>query len=140
MAARSAGYTLLEMVVVISLIALATALVGPASFRMIQTWRDASDVERVIAELAAVSVRARNEGREWQLLPDDPETVSRAVELPEGWTLQMNSPLLVRANGACNGATAVLATGRQTIPLRVEPPYCRTRRAEDGEGRQDGGP
>ena len=34
MPTRTFGYTLLEMVVVIALLALATAMVAPASFRM----------------------------------------------------------------------------------------------------------
>ena len=73
MPTRTFGYTLLEMVVVIALRALATAMVAPASFRMIQSWRNADDVQRVLSELAAISVAARTDGRDWLLAPGEEE-------------------------------------------------------------------
>ena len=131
MSARTGGYTLLEMVVVMALLALATAMVAPASFRMIQSWRNADDVQRVLTELAAISVAARADGREWQLLPgEEDDLLRKAVNLPQGWQLRLTTPLVVRANGACTDADAVLQTGTQSISVRVEAPFCRVRRLE----------
>ena len=134
MSARTGGYTLLEMVVVIALLALATAMVAPASFRMIQSWRNADDVQRVLSELAAISVAARTDGRDWLLAPgEEEETLRKVVNLPEGWQLRLTTPLQVRANGACTSSDAWLRTGYQSIPLRVEAPFCRVRRREAAE-------
>ena len=47
---RDAGYTLLEMVVVLAILGLATAMVAPATFRTIQSWRDADDPETVVVQ------------------------------------------------------------------------------------------
>ncbi|TWI14272.1 pilus assembly FimT family protein [Aerolutibacter ruishenii] len=121
------GYTLLEMVVVMALLALATAMVAPSSYRMIRTWREADKVERVLRDLATLPVTARAKGREWRLKPDDAQELSKAIAMPEGWRLNLDTPLVVRANGACNGASGTLQTGYQTLPFKLEAPFCRVR-------------
>lgn len=149
------GYTLLELVVVVALLALATGLVAPAGYRMIETWREADEVEQVMHAIAALSLRARNEGRALHLAqadgprpagagepatPPTPAAGGQAgaaggpVPLPEGWRLRMQVPLTVRANGACSDAEGVLHTRRQALPFRVEAPFCRVLREAAGSG------
>lgn len=139
---RHGGYTLLEMVVVLALLALATAMVAPAGYRMIQSWRDASEVDAVLGELGALSWRARAEGRTFQSpagarIPADTTEPAQgdpvakpdfAIALPEGWSLVFREPLTVRANGLCHGTEATLTTLRQSIDLRLVAPYCRVER------------
>ena len=139
---RDAGYTLLEMVVVLAILGLATAMVAPATFRTIQSWRDADEVARVLGDLAALPALARHEGREIRLAPDSapgmvlparalPPSESEPespLALPEGWRLSVDEPLEVRANGACSGTEGTLTTTRQTIRLRIESPWCRVQR------------
>ncbi|WP_162404141.1 pilus assembly FimT family protein [Pseudoxanthomonas jiangsuensis] len=135
------GYTLLEMMVVVALLALATGMVAPAGYRMITTWREASEVEQVMHAIAALPLLARNQGRTLQLDstpaeerpladasgPPQPQA-GRIVDLPEGWQLRMDTPLTVSANGACSGAEGTLQTERQSIPFQVQAPFCRVRR------------
>ena len=134
------GYTLLEMVVVLALLAMATALVAPAGYRMIQTWRDASEVDRVVGELQALSWQARTHGRPLKLAADetlpnvaleDPvDPLARlSTGLPDDWTLKFLAPLQVGANGVCRSSEAVLQTSRQVIDLEITSPYCRVRRS-----------
>ena len=149
---RAAGYTLLEMVVVLAVLGLATALVAPSTFRMIQSWRDADEVQQVLAEVAALPVAARQIGSEIRLgtgqasasgiapirppgaEPGNESGIGTApatappIDLPEGWRLDMDTPLLVRPNGACNAGKGTLTTNRQSIRFEVEAPFCRVRR------------
>lgn len=145
---RGAGYTLLEMVVVLAILGLATAMVAPATFRTIQSWRDADDVGRVLGDVAALPGVARNQGREIRLgsdpapanttpamaaLPAEAEPdAPPPVALPDGWQLSFDEPLVVRANGACNGTTGTLTTTRQTIRFRIDSPWCRVTRLPAG--------
>ena len=125
---RAGGYTLLEMVVVLALLGLAVGMTAPAGFRMIGSWREATEVEQVLRQIAALPARARNEGREWNLASG--QAIGEAVILPQDWTLEMDNPLRVRANGACSNADGRLITARQSLDFHVEAPFCRIRRGQ----------
>jgi len=133
------GYTLLEMVVVLAILALATSMVAPATFRMIQSWREATGVRQVRQALAALPWTVQKQGQELRLPPpgeQDPGAPADAslpgVDLPEGWSIELKSPLIVRANGACNDADMVLTTRRQKIALKVLAPFCQVTEATQG--------
>lgn len=138
------GYTLLEMIVVVALLGLATAMVAPAGYRMVASWRESTDVQTVLKTISQLPMQARDAGRELRLLPDsgDARVVTFApgstdsrpsisdlamVPLPDGWSLQLDSPLVIRANGACSGSTGTLITRRQRLTLQIQAPFCRTR-------------
>lgn len=126
---RQSGFTLLEMMVAVAIMALAMALVAPASFRMMGAWQESSDVSRVLKRVAALPLDARQAGHALQLDQETPpERVATLLELPEGWRMEFEHPLLVHPNGACEGADATLVTARQSIPLRVRAPFCRPER------------
>ena len=126
---RVRGFTLLEIVVALAIMALATAMVAPASFRMIASWQEASDVSRVMKRVASLPMSARQSGQPFKLDGETkPEQISRLLDLPEGWTMKFEGSLVVHANGACEGAEATLVTQRQTIALHIDAPFCRPRR------------
>lgn len=120
----AAGFTLLELVVVLALLGLATALVAPQGFRTIATWRRATDVDAVLGALAALGADARMHGQRLsfeagQLPPD-------ALEgMPEGWTVVLDDPLVIQANGACGSATGELREGSYVRRFALEGPFCR---------------
>lgn len=48
------------------------------------------------------------------------------VDLPDGWEIRLDKPLVVYANGLCLGAGLVLYhRGAEDVRLELEPPYCR---------------
>ncbi len=122
---RQAGYTLLEMVVVMAVLALATALVGPPGYKMVRTWQDASRVDEVFKQLRRLPMTVRDTGRPLMLTPEDTDQAQTLVKLPDGWQLRFTTPLTVRANGACSDASGELVTDHQTLPFQVEAPFCR---------------
>ena len=48
------------------------------------------------------------------------------VDLPEGWEIQLDEPLVVYANGLCLGTgLALYHRGAEDVRVELEPPYCR---------------
>lgn len=120
----AAGFTLLELVVVLALLGLATALVAPQGFRTIATWRRATDIDAVLGALAALGAEARLQGRRLSFdagrLPPD-----ALKGMPEGWTVVLDDPLVVQANGACGSTTGELRDGSYARRFALAGPYCR---------------
>lgn len=129
---RRRGYTLLELVVVIAILAMATAMVAPAGYRMVETWRDAEEIKLALRSLARLPSVVRNSGRPATFRKGPYDGATGSLRVPEGWKLSFLSELIVRANGACTGASATLDTGHQVIAVQIDPPFCRTRQATDG--------
>lgn len=121
------GYTLLELVVVMAILAMATALVAPPSYRMIRTWQEATQVQDVIEQLERLPGTVRAIGNQ---LDTDAKGSNVPVNLPQDWSLRMQTPLRVQANGACSDAQATLVTAQQSIELRIHTPFCRVERIE----------
>ena len=122
---RAPGYTLLELVVVMAILAMATAIAAPPSYRMIRSWQEATQVEDVLQQMEQLPGTVRASGR-----PLDGERNGGipAIALPEGWSLRMATPLRVLANGACSDARGTLATQQQSIDFRILAPFCRVER------------
>lgn len=121
----AAGYTLLEMVVVMAIVAMAAAVAAPMGYRMIASWRNATQVQDVIGQIEQLPSTVRDSGNPLQAGPKENPL---PIKLPDGWTLELHEPLHVLANGACSSATATLSTPTQHIGLSVEAPFCHVRR------------
>lgn len=128
------GYTLLEMVIVIALFALATGMIAPTGYRMIASWREASDVSQVMRSLTALPLQVRRTGMDLVAAPAETASLTELLALPEGWRIELDAPLTIRANGACSGTSGKLVTARQTLPFTLEAPFCRLGKPETGQG------
>lgn len=125
MSRRPPGYTLLELVVVMAILAMATVIAAPTGYRMIRSWQEATQVEDVLQQLERLPGTVRASGRP---LEGEPNAGIPAVVLPEGWSLRMAIPLRVLANGACSDARGTLSTQQQSVDFRMLAPFCRVQR------------
>lgn len=123
------GFTLLELIVVLALLGLATALVAPAGMRMIDSWRRSTDVDAALNSLAALSVAAQRQGRSF-MLEAGPVPLADLEGMPEGWMVVLDTPLHIQANGACADTQGELrATDGYVQRFDLHAPFCRTQRA-----------
>lgn len=122
------GFTLLELVVVLALLALATALVAPSGFRMIGSWRRATEVDASLEAISALGNTAAQEGRSREL-DAGPQADGVLPGLPEGWKVELDTPLAVQPNGACSDSQGrLLGPDGYEQPFQIQAPFCRTRR------------
>lgn len=128
------GFSLLELLVVLALIALVGALALPNLTGLYGSAARATEREQILDQFAAIGAEALLNGRGYIVhgptplapAPVDPTSASYSLVLPEGWQIELDRPLRVRPNGVCLGATLTLRHP-DTAPIEVvlAPPYCR---------------
>ena len=144
-ARTTGGFTLIEMLFVLFLVAMITALVAPNTERLYASIAGKTDREYILDQFAGLGRMALRHGQAYVVSPPGPngpeaEAPSAApdapplyvdakpyvIDLPEGWSIDLDRPLVVGANGVCFGATLTLRQeGRIEARLTLEAPYCR---------------
>lgn len=122
---RARGFTLLEMVVVLSILGLVTALTAPALLRGIDSWQRKAQFDALVEQIRGLPARARMDGR--ALRVDDALLASDStpLALEPGWTLDVVTPWTVRPNGVCDaGALDIGQGGGRSSRVRVDAPFC----------------
>jgi prepilin-type N-terminal cleavage/methylation domain-containing protein len=123
------GYTLLEMLVVLAIMALAVAIVAPRGEAMLDQMtahavffdfqRQVSDLRRqAYASQTGMTLRGSDDA--------DPTLArARAVPLRSGWTYRLTQPIAITDGGACAGGTVeLLKYGRPVMHLAIADRAC----------------
>ncbi len=128
---RVAGFTLLEMVVVLAIMALVAGVAAVRMFSLISSWRERTQLESIEQQIVRLPMLARQRGSDIVLPPPAPPSVAAPVDidappltLPDGWVVHFDRPLRVRASGLCEGARIELEHGDRRYYRIVSPPFC----------------
>lgn len=147
-----AGFTLLELVVVLVLVSVVTALATPNLQRLYGAVARTTERNAILDRFANLGRQALVRRRAYLVVgtdaPDEtkiPYSAARSdaedapafervsfeqyepyrMDLPDGWTMHLPAPILVRANGVCLGGEVALSyNGEPDVRLVLEPPYC----------------
>lgn len=120
------GYTLLELLIVLLIISLVTALIMPRLFNMYSRWQAAYERDDVFARVGSLGYLAFQRGIDFDLTRWPAATGEQIpLELPVGWSLTTQAPIHFFANGACSGGTVFLHYQAQSFQLTLQPPFCR---------------
>lgn len=134
---RRSGFTLLELLIVLALLGLVTAVALPNLERLYVAATRTSERDHVLDQVAALGREAMLRGRAYVVFgnaqaPGAAEAARYAeyetyvVDVPDGWRLELDRPLLVRANGVCLGGALTLShPEEEAVRVELAPPYCR---------------
>lgn len=149
----SSSFTLLELVVVLTLVSLMTMMAVPNLQRLYGAAARTTERNAILDQFANLGRQAMLHRRTYVIAgsgaPDEmknsfpfagaddgDEPPSDHVsplehhepyrmDLPDGWTIHLPRPILVRANGICLGGEVALSyNGEPDVRLVLEPPYC----------------
>ena len=135
---RGRGFTLLELIVVLALLGLVTVLALPNLERMYEGFTRKAEQGRILNRIAGLGREAMLRGRAFAVYgagEDAAEAIADRrvsgfepydLDVPPGWEVNLDRPLLVRANGVCLGATVTLVhRGVSAARVVLQAPYCR---------------
>lgn len=123
--APSAGVTLVEILVALTILGLIAAVATPRLIGWMHSQRTAAQRETILQRLDHQSIEAFVNGEVITLDAEHPPP------LPDGWQAMLDDTIRFAANGLCSPGTLVLVTPQGTRErYRVRPPECRFRRAQ----------
>jgi len=114
------GFTLLELLVVMAILALVLGVVGPAAWRALAAAQERGAERALAARLHGLPVRAWQSG---QALAVEAAELTRDLEgWPAGWVVTLDEPLQYGPDGVAKGGTVrLIVEGRPRATWRVEP-------------------
>jgi general secretion pathway protein G len=121
----SAGFTLLEILMVLVLVGLVGGLVIPRVGVIYDNLLVRGEREDIVRQVEALSWRALSEGQVI-LLGNTAQNARAGLDLPEGWKVAANPAVTYLANGFCVGgkfSLHYLETGIWHYRLRA--PFCK---------------
>jgi prepilin-type N-terminal cleavage/methylation domain-containing protein len=121
------GFTLIELVVALAVVGLILTVTLPRMSGWLDRFGFASKEQRVHDSLAGLAETARRAGRTMYLRSSDQSAKSSdspAIELPSGWTLTVEPPIVFRYDGVCAGGTARVTFPDGELTYRLDPPFC----------------
>ena len=121
---RHGGFTLLEMIVVLAILGLAAALVGPSMVKSIDTWRRKAAMDVLLDQLRALPGNARGSGKPIIVSDATLASATPPLRIDADWTLHAPKPWSVGANGVCQGGEVIVGNAHGERTIIVAPPFC----------------
>ncbi|MFT7222411.1 MAG: prepilin-type N-terminal cleavage/methylation domain-containing protein [Candidatus Azotimanducaceae bacterium] len=117
---NSRGFTLLELLVVMGLVSLITAVAMPGVVSMYDSVSRNLELEGIAADINQLGRIAYESGASSTLSP-------KSFDLPDGWRFETTAPITYSAQGVCRGGTLVLLKNDEFVRrFKLAAPYCQT--------------
>lgn len=128
---RERGYTLLEILTVLVLLALLAGIAMPKLTAVYAGVQWANERDDVLRQIAGLGFSAFRRGQDFELSPypeaDHPGNTEQQfagvpLELPSGWKLEAVRPIIYKSNGICLGGRLRLICGERSLMLQIRAP------------------
>lgn len=125
----AAGFSLLEMLVVMALLGLLLAVVGPSFVGQLERSGQRFALDQLQAQMAQLPRWARLTGRPLKLQQLAAPLVVNNEEIlsvPEGWSMTFSPPLIVSPNQICSESQVLVLGSNDAVLARyfIESPSC----------------
>lgn len=120
--AHQSGFTLIELMVVLVILGLVMALVLPKFPAIYAKFVDKGDRDSFNQNLGSLSVKAYTQQKQILLAQDN---LGDYLELPSGWKVKIDQPIIYKANGVCLGGQLKLTIKQLQETIELRPPFCR---------------
>ena len=121
---RRQGFTLLEMIVVLAILGLATAWVAPSAVRGIDSWRRQAAQDALLDQIRALPGNARARGRSFEISNAALAKADAPLRVEGDWKLRVPDTWNVHANGVCEGGDVEIVNPAGARTIRVSSPFC----------------
>lgn len=119
--ANARGYTLLELVVALAIMASVLTLAGVNGVRMLERYQEQIKFREIRSDIALSRYRALAERRRILIGAGALE-----VDLPPNWEVSAPAPVVYTPSGVClGGAVTIRAPSGRTETWQLEPPECK---------------
>jgi prepilin-type N-terminal cleavage/methylation domain-containing protein len=119
------GFTLVEVLVVLILLGLTSALVLPKFPAIYDRFKSRAEQDAFFQSLGALPLKAYTQQ---QAITLNQTTAPQLLELPSGWKLTIENPIIYKPNGVCLGGALSYTSKGISIPIELTPPYCEASR------------
>ncbi|MDE0420340.1 MAG: hypothetical protein OXK76_05540 [Gammaproteobacteria bacterium] len=122
---------------VVALLAVLAALAFPNLERLTASITRETQREHILNQFAGLGATAMLHGRDYVVIGSDPDETEDAqaalvgrtryeLDVPDGWSVLVEEPILARANGVClGGQVTLLHAELEAIHVELEAPFCR---------------
>lgn len=118
------GFTLLELIVVLAILGLATAMVAPSAIRGIDSWRRQAAMDELLDAIRGLPGEARARGESIAVSDEALGSATPPLQIAGDWALSAPEPWKVHSNGVCEGGQVLVRNEIGERVVTVTAPFC----------------